>query len=157
MSLEDASYWAQIVAGAAVVISLIYVGLQLRQNTAQMQRGEANATFSQVSNFRLTLAGSPEIAQLWLSGLDQDATLDPTSQLRFESLIMERTWITFHMWDRTQRGLNLAGQWRRGSLPTLAGNLGTPGGAAWWARSKLSFPPDFAAAVDTALGALPTP
>jgi len=47
MSFEQISYLAQIVASVGVVVSLIFVGLQIRQNTGALQRNEHNSTMTQ--------------------------------------------------------------------------------------------------------------
>src|SRR6185503_14750115 len=44
MSFEQISYLAQIIASVGVVVSLIFVGLQIRQNTGALQRNEHNST-----------------------------------------------------------------------------------------------------------------
>src|SRR4051812_12191288 len=40
MSLEQLSYLAQLIAAVSVVASLIFVGFQIRHNTAALQRSE---------------------------------------------------------------------------------------------------------------------
>jgi hypothetical protein len=47
MSFEQISYLAQIVASVGVIVSLIFVGVQIRQNTAALQRNEHNSTMAQ--------------------------------------------------------------------------------------------------------------
>ena len=41
MSFEQLAYLAQIVASVGVIVSLIFVSLQIRQNTGALQRNEA--------------------------------------------------------------------------------------------------------------------
>jgi hypothetical protein len=153
MSLEQASDFAQVVGAVAVVISLVYVGFQLHLNTTQLRRGEANATLMQASAFRLAVAGNGEVARLLDRGLTNDQVLDAPDRMRFEMLLSEFTWITFHMWERFRLRIGTRGQWQRGPLPALARYLSTPGGKAWWEVAKVRFPPDFSATVDGALTA----
>jgi hypothetical protein len=47
MSLEQWSYVAQIVGTVGVILSLVFVGFQVRQNTAALQRNEHNSTMAQ--------------------------------------------------------------------------------------------------------------
>ena len=47
MSFEHLPYFAQIVASVGVVVSLIFVGLQIQQNTRALQRNEHNSTMEQ--------------------------------------------------------------------------------------------------------------
>jgi len=135
MSLEQISYIAQIVAAVAVVGSLIYVGLQLRQNTAQMERAEANATHAQQSAIRMAIVTNRDIAQLWLMGLSDDGELNSADELRFETLLEERVIAGWHIWDRVQRGL-LTTVSSEGSASAIATFLSTRRGRAFWVNSR---------------------
>jgi len=148
--LQDLSNASQVVGAIAVVASLVYVGLQLNQNTRQLQREENNATQAQWQTIRLTMAGNREVAQLWVAGLNGEA-LDGVQRLRFETLLSEHTWATFHIWDRTQAGIFMSDQFKRGAAPPLARWLSTKGGARWWAKTKVQYAPGFVRDMDAAM------
>ena len=79
MSLEDVSYLAQIVASIGVILSLIFVGYQIRQNTATLQRSEHNSTMSEWSTIRMAIAQSREISELMTAGLEgNEPWMQPT-------------------------------------------------------------------------------
>jgi len=46
MSIEQLSYLAQTVAAVGVIASLIFVGIQIRHNTREVQRNEHNSTMA---------------------------------------------------------------------------------------------------------------
>jgi hypothetical protein len=152
MSLEQVFYIAQIAGSVAVVISLIYVGLQPRQNTVQLLRGAQDATLTQSSAFRLAIVNSREVAELWTRGLADAEPLDAPDTLRLETLFTERAWISYHAWDRSRHGLAIKGQWERGAQRRLGGFLSTRRGSAWWAGYKAMFPPQYAADIDKGIG-----
>jgi hypothetical protein len=56
MSFEQLSFLAQIVASVGVVVSLIFVGLQIKQNTRALQRTEHNSTMEQWTVIRQAIA-----------------------------------------------------------------------------------------------------
>jgi hypothetical protein len=64
MSFEQISYLAQIVASVGVVVSLIFVGLQIRQNTGALQRKEHNSAMAQWTVVRRAIAKNRDIAEL---------------------------------------------------------------------------------------------
>lgn len=65
MSLETLANLGEFVAGIGVVISLLYVGMQTRQNTMAL-RGSAQQTWSQISGDLLQdLYGNAELAALF--------------------------------------------------------------------------------------------
>ena len=105
MSLEQLSYLAQIVASIAVVLSLIFVGFQIRQGTAELQRNEHNSTMAQWTIIRMAVVQSREVAELMTTGLQGTTELDAADQFRLDYLINEHVWASFHIWDRTRRGV----------------------------------------------------
>src|SRR5271163_1953797 len=69
MSLQQLSNLAQIIGSAGVVLSLIFVGLQVRQNTRAIQRNEHNATMAQWTVIRMAIARNRDIAEYMTDGL----------------------------------------------------------------------------------------
>jgi len=87
MSFEQISYLAQIVASVAVVASLIFVGLQIKQNTAALQRNEHNSTMAQWTVIRKAIVKHRDIAELMTAGLHGERALDAADQLRLEQML----------------------------------------------------------------------
>ena len=86
MSFEQISYLAQIVASVAVVASLIFVALQIKQNTAALQRNEHNSTMAQWTVIRMAIAKHRDIAELMTAGLNAERSLDAADQFEVYSL-----------------------------------------------------------------------
>jgi hypothetical protein len=80
MSFEQISYLAQIVASVGVIVSLIFVGLQIKHNTGALQRNEHNSTMAQWTVIRMAIAGSRDIAT------DPGYSAGLTSMAQFDSL-----------------------------------------------------------------------
>jgi hypothetical protein len=153
MSLEQWSYLATIIAGAGVILSLIFVGLQVRQNTRALQRNEHNSTMAQWTVIRMAIAQNRDIAEI-ISGLRGDRAIDAADQLRLEHMLAEYAWAAFHIWDRTQRGVFPKGTFELTAAPLLADVLGTARGTEWWNRAKTAgFIPAYVADVDAVLAA----
>src|SRR6185312_4213915 len=152
MSVEQISYLAQIVASVAVVASLIFVALQIKQNTAALQRNENNSTMEQWTVIRMAIAKNRDIAELMTAGLHDERPLDAADQLRLEQMLQENAWAAFHIWDRTQRGIFPKGTFEATGGALLNSLLRTPGGGTWWRGAKhIGFPPEFASDVDAML------
>ena len=152
MSFEQISYLAQIVASVGVVVSLIFVGLQIRQNTAALQRNEHNSTMEQWTVIRMAIAKNRDIAELMTAGLHHERPLDAADQLRLEQMLQENAWASFHIWDRTQRGIFPKGTFEATAGALLGTLLRTPGGESWWHKAKhIGFHPGFVLDVDAVL------
>src|SRR5438093_6803975 len=96
---------SQLVAAVGVILSLIFVGLQIKQNTGALQRNEHNSTMAQWTVIRMAIARNRDIAELMTAGLNGERAMDAADQLRLEQMLAEHTWAAFHIWDRTQRGI----------------------------------------------------
>ena len=152
MSFEQISYLAQIVASVGVIVSLIFVGLQIRQNTGALQRNEHNSTMAQWTVIRMAIAKNRDIAELMTAGLHGERALDAADQLRLEQVLAENLWASFHIWERTQRGIFPKGTFELTAGPHLSGLLKTVRGEAWWRSAKhIGFIPGFVADVDAVL------
>jgi len=152
MSFEQISYLAQIVASIGVVVSLIFVGLQIRHNTGALQRNEHNSTMAQWTVIRMAIAKNRDIAELMTGGLHGERTLDAADQLRLEQMLSENLWASFHIWERTQRGIFPQGTFELTTGPHLSSLLRTERGEAWWRSARhTAFIPGFVADVDAVL------
>src|SRR6266436_8202508 len=128
MTLEQFNTALQIVASIGVIVSLIFVGLQIRQNTGALQRNEHNSTMAQWTVIRMAIARNRDIGELMTAGLNGERDMDAADQLRLEQMLAEHAWAAFHIWDRTQRGIFPKGTFEAtgGALP--CGLLTTAGG-----------------------------
>ncbi len=152
MSLEQLSYLAQIIGSVGVVVSLLFVGSQIKQNTRALERTEHNSTMEQWTVVRMAILKHRDVAELMTAGLSGERILDAADQLRLEQLLQEFAWASFHIWDRTQRGVFPKGtfEWTSGAF--LCRLLRTARGSAWWRSAKhLGFIPAFVTDVDAIL------
>ena len=154
MSLEQISYLAQIVGVVGVIVSLVFVGLEVKQNTAALYRGEHNSTMAQWTVVRMAITQNRDVAELMTAGLNGERELDAADQLRLEQLLQEQAWAAFHIWDRTQSGVFPKGTFEMTGGALLGQVLSTKRGAEWWSGAKsIGFIPAFAADVEAVLAA----
>ncbi|MEZ6022090.1 MAG: hypothetical protein R3C16_01450 [Hyphomonadaceae bacterium] len=131
MSLEQYSYLAQIIGAVAVVASLIFVGVQLRQNTKAIlaQTSQAHAV-----GYQQIIAGisdSGEFARIWRMGLADFQSLDADGRARF--LAFTSTLFRFYESSQVQMlgGSLDAEHWH--TIEQQVTDLVTqPGVKAWW-------------------------
>jgi hypothetical protein len=143
---------SQLVAALGVILSLVFVASQIKQNTAALQRNEHNSTMAQWTVIRMAIARNRDIAELMTAGLHGESVLDGADQLRLEQFLAENVWAAFHIWDRTQRGVFPKGTFELTCGPHLCGLLRTARGGAWWHGAKnAGFIPAFVVDVDAVL------
>src|SRR5438874_7371528 len=143
---------SQLVAAVGVILSMVFVGLQIKQNTRALQRTEHNSTMEQWTVIRQAIAQNRDIAELMTSGLQGERVLDAADRLRLEQMLQENAWAAFHIWDRTQRGIFSKGTFEATAGAFLCGLLRTTGGGTWWRSAKhIGFHPGFVSDVDAIL------
>jgi hypothetical protein len=81
MTLEAASFLSQIVAAFAVVASLIYLALQMRQTSRNQQAQMHQSRLHIVRDLALRLA-DPEFATTWRAGATAEPSMDTLDCLR---------------------------------------------------------------------------
>src|SRR6185437_4687082 len=142
MSLEHAFFVSQIVASVAIVASLIFVGLQVRDTTTALRRDEHNSTMAQWTVIRMAIARNRDIAELMTDGLSGERTLDRADQLRLEQLLQENAWRAFIFGIERSAESFRKGHSSSPAVPIFADCSGhrvaVPGGAA--RSTRASFP-----------------
>ena len=127
----------EIVGAIAVVASLIYVAVQIRQNTRQSRLASFESAVRGTSNWHHNLAGNPEMLRALFQGQRDYEGLSPEDRLRFQSLMI--TWIMEYQNFKMSfdEGTHERGAFSDRSLGELEKNilslLRTPGGQQWWA------------------------
>lgn len=83
MSLEQASFLAQIISAVAVFASLLFVGLQVRQNTNAVRAASSQAHSAMYHGLTDNLVNHHDFAQVWWMGVEDVETLREGEVVRF--------------------------------------------------------------------------
>ena len=83
MTLEQASFIAQIVSALAVIASLIFVGFQLRHATAAIRAASLDAYSGLYTQLVQTIVEDAEFASIWSRGLADPRGLKDQEWVRF--------------------------------------------------------------------------
>lgn len=86
MNWEAVGAVGEVVGAAAVVLSLLYVGSQIRQNT-RTSRDEAIREIYVATTNQLNVLAAPENTQCILRGLNDFGALSPEEKYRFDNLV----------------------------------------------------------------------
>jgi hypothetical protein len=88
MSVNDLANIGQVIGAIAVVISLIYVALQIRQNTNAVRSATAQAVHEHFSIWYNLVAADVELAQIAANGLRDYSSLSEQERVRFVATFM---------------------------------------------------------------------
>jgi hypothetical protein len=152
MTLSDLAAIGSFVSGVAVVVSLITLTLQIRQNTKALRRTEENATQNQFSVARMAIVTNRDVASLWAAGMSGVGELDAVDELRFAYLMSDLMWSLANTWESVQQGAFGMMNWDQ--LSTFAMEmLSSARARQLWSLYKHQYPTGFVQAVDRVVAA----
>ena len=86
MTLENLYFVSQIIAALAIIASLIFVGLQVRQSTITSRAAAAQALSKQYSDLNHMLLHS-DVREIFARGLDGMGALNTAEKVGFSSVL----------------------------------------------------------------------
>ena len=105
MNWEVLSTLAEVIGAAAVVVSLIYLGVQIRQNTRQVEEQAKGQRFAvlgvlgdQWRGFRSNVTSDPRAANIWRRGNEDLSQLEADERVSFDFLMAEFFWAFAYNW-----------------------------------------------------------
>ena len=141
--------------GAAVVLSLIYLAAQIRQNTQQAQercrtqrQNSLLAARSSFTEWRSLVIQDPVIAAIWRKAGRGLELLSEDERTQVDFLLVDFFWAHATIWIQMNDGLVDESLWHmsRSNVAIYAG----PGVRAWWSTSphRAEYPDEFIASID---------
>jgi len=146
MSLTELSSIASIVSGAAVIVSIIYLALQIRQ-AAKNQRGTVHQMRAALSADVMLRIAESDLSQSFRAGLTGDPEISETQFWRYfyaASAIMRTAENAFSQY---QDGLVTDAHFESAKASARV-FFGSPGYRALWQATRLSREPGFRAFMD---------
>jgi hypothetical protein len=83
MTLENMFYISQTVAAFAIVVSLLFVGLEVRHSNLESRHRTIEDTLQNYRAARLSIIDNSDVARVWISGLHNFTALDTADKVRF--------------------------------------------------------------------------
>jgi hypothetical protein len=139
--------YGEFIGAIAVVVTLVYLAAQIRENTKATQADSQYAVGQMTLNLCLAISNDGEFANIWRRGLKDLSTLDADELFRWNQH-------AYAVWDSYE--INFL-QWRRGALSDgdwvkwqrVIKNYKTqPGMQEYWQEAKNAFHPDSQEIVD---------
>ena len=136
MTFQDLGSLGELIGGIAVVVSVVYLAIQIRHNTRGLDQNSdlmrmsfENANRRDAIEFRSTIVADADLAEIWRRGVAGDANFDPVESARFHLLMVSISAMLRAQFDAQARGVFDAD---RGEF--LRGVVATRGFNEWWTR-----------------------
>jgi hypothetical protein len=88
MTLESIYFISQIVAVIAILASLIFVGLQVRQSTAATKAAAAQAVHNNFAGWYTSMQNQPNVLAIIIKGLREYNVLDEVEKAQIIAVFM---------------------------------------------------------------------
>jgi hypothetical protein len=136
---------AEVFGAAAVLVTLIYFSLQIRQSNS-LAEAQSQRELLTLDTFA-PLVADPTLAAEFRACLNRYEEQDPEVKTRFWFLVMNFHLQMESVFRMKQKGL-IAELSYKGWLTWYIGLISTPGGAVWWTETSGIFAPDLVEALE---------
>jgi hypothetical protein len=144
MTLQET---AQILGGVGVIASIIYVGIQIRNNARAVRAATYQQLTASITNSLDTLFQNDEACNLVLRAGDDFNSLDRLEKARYRFFFMAMLRRYGNAWFQYRIGTLRTDDWQQISS-NLEALFSVPGNAVVWQLLKTRFPADFCKFID---------
>ena len=137
------------IGGLAVVISLLYLASQVRQNTREMRTASRREIVEAFRTYN-RLFFEPGVNDAYMAGLRRYPDLSAEQHAMFSNLINDHALFFQGAFALHESG-SLEDETYEAYLQFFTCHVATPGGAAWWSEISPLYPPRMVAAVGARL------
>ena len=147
MNWDMISAIGQMLGAIAVVVSLVYLAIQIRGQKQESHNAVINSLTTQFNDFMRSQVESADLCVLWLRGLRAFDELDAPSKLRFSSHIGRQLRTADSLYLHFLEGTLDPRLWR-GFDRTIADIAAYPGFQKWLMTRKHWYSDEFCALMD---------
>lgn len=153
MNIVELGAIGELVGGVAVIVTLLYLAAQIRQNTRSGAAAAFHSASSSVMEIRQALFERADVAHIYFAGLADVDSLDAEERLRFRLLMHNVFWSFGNSY--TQGRLSQATEDEMDAVIAGVRRIVRSPGARWfWADYRQEFDPTFRDVVDALLDEL---
>jgi hypothetical protein len=153
VTLQDLGSTGDFVGGIAVIITLLYLANQIRQNTNSVLGTVESEDNRGSSDFLQSLAENPGLARIWRLGHSDPAKLTADEGTQFVMLMGAAFYRLAGSFRQYKRGLLSEDSWEPYER-LISRYLGSPAVLEWWSRGEVPFTQSF---IDYVNARIPTP
>ncbi len=155
MSLQDLGNIGEFLGGFAVLVSLVYVALQIKQNTTSVRAAASASVAESLARVTETLSLEPELGRIWTQGQNDYDSLDDDARIRFNFVLLTYMRRLENAFYQQSRGFLDPDHWQT-TERRIAFIMKRPGTARWWSQSRVRFSDPFIEFVERQITGNPT-
>ena len=148
MDINTLAAWGEFLGGIAVVVSLVYLASQIRQNSKLLQASTTAASSQVEVTVNALLAQEPEVAKAFREGLADYDSLSEADRERFDAVCAIWVQVLRQQHQFQRDGVGSPDEWtyRHEGMRWML--LAGPGTAQWWRSKREVYPGAFRKVID---------
>jgi len=147
LDLQAFANLGEFLGGLAVIVSLAYLALQVRQNTQSLRTENYGRALDRVAAMQSQLSRDTELSRFFSKGVVDASQLTPAERIQFTWALYE-AFGAFEFMFQASRARALPEEvWARWSS-TVAWWLSFPGVQSWWYHRPVPFSASFSSFVE---------
>lgn len=150
MSLEQASYLSQVIAAFSLVASLIFVGVQVRQNTRSQRVVAVDSLAAAIAAIDVPAMESPELGEALSKALEDWGGATRDQRIIAHYFLFSFFKLYESAWYQRRANVLDAAQWIGWDTLLRAYYHSNGVKLAWWPLRKHAYSPDFQAYLEEA-------
>lgn len=139
---------AELLGGIGVIASLVYLSVQIRQNTNSVRAAAAREVLHEAQRILIQISSDPELAELNRRGGADRSSLSDAERYRFDTLVLAALRNGESLFIQSKRGVLSDADWD-GLRETIRLLLRTPGFQESIAEGRSQLNRDFALFLDS--------
>lgn len=147
LKLSEIANIAEVIGAIAIVISLIYVGIQVTESTRAVRSTTASETSAAISAWYANLGGNLQASQVFLDGISNPESLSREEKAQFiyltHGLLLQYQYAFYLSQEQT-----LDVELQESLTNTILGVKEQPGFIMYWQQRREVFAPSFRTYVD---------
>ena len=155
MDLQSLANMGEIIGAVVVILSLVYLAIQVRQNTEAQRMENYARALERLAALQSTLSQDSDISLIYSKGVVDASKLTPQERIRFTWSMYEAFGAFEFMFLASKTGAILEEVWSRWSA-AIAWWVTFPGVQKWWESRPLPFTDSFTLFVESLLKDNPT-
>ena len=142
---------ADLIGAITIIVSLIYLAIQVRQNTRSLRAENYAHALDRVAEMQARLSTNAELVRIFNAGLLDPFTLHLNERVQFTWSLYEMFGSFEFMYLQSREGALRDDVWKRWA-DTMSWWLQWPGVQQWWRSQPTPFSASFAAFVEGRIG-----
>jgi hypothetical protein len=138
MSLQDLGSLGELISAVAVVVSLLYLAVQIRQNTRSVRSSTFQSAVRDTTEIIDPMIHYPELNRIWYDGVHDFDSLSTEDRRRFAAYMTSTLRRLENLVYQTNEGTLAPESWE-GVRANFKNTFSYPGTLVWWKRARHLF------------------